>query len=282
MRAGVLAGAVMGAVGGLTTRLRLGPGGRPVGRAGALAASMWVGGVSARLAFAVAAGNGAGPAIARFSIAHHITGSAAWAAALVMMALADVLSRLVVIYLRGHKMAAGSAATVARIPAGVRADLVSPPAAGHTVCMKARLAAAGLIHGAARPAPAAGGTDEPGSARVAEAPERARDRPGDSGETVRDHSRSQAASPGQDAADQAARAARVRRRQPVRATDGGTGGRGRRHRENRRRSEDPGHALGGILLPGIGAIPGAIAGHANRRPGRSPSPSREAATPSSP
>jgi hypothetical protein len=29
-------------------------------------------------AFAVAASKGAGPAIARFSIAHHITGSAAW------------------------------------------------------------------------------------------------------------------------------------------------------------------------------------------------------------
>ena len=29
-----------------------------------------------------------------------------------------------------------------------------------------------------------------------------------------------------------------------------------------------GAVLGGILLPGIGAIPGAIAGHANRRPGR--------------
>ena len=76
----VLAGAVMGALGGLTARLRLGTDGRPFGRACALAASMWVGGVGARLAFAVAAGNGAGPAITRFSIAHQITGSAAWAA----------------------------------------------------------------------------------------------------------------------------------------------------------------------------------------------------------
>ena len=73
------------------------------GRAGILAAGMWIGGVGARLAFAVAAGNGAGPAIARFSVAHQITGSAAWIAALVMMALADVLTRLVVIYLRGRR-----------------------------------------------------------------------------------------------------------------------------------------------------------------------------------
>ena len=117
----VLAGSFMGAVGGLTTHLRLGADDRPLGRAGVLAASMWVGGVGARLAFAVAAGNGAGPAIARFSIAHHITGSAAWVAALIMMAMADVLTRLVVIYLRGRRLTAGSAATTARIPAGVRA-----------------------------------------------------------------------------------------------------------------------------------------------------------------
>jgi len=92
--AGVAAGAAMGAIGGLATRLRLGVGGRPLGRAGVLAASMWIGGVGARLAFAIAAGNGAGPAIARFSVAHQVTGSAAWVAALVMMALADVLTRL--------------------------------------------------------------------------------------------------------------------------------------------------------------------------------------------
>jgi hypothetical protein len=108
--AAVAAGAAMGAIGGLATRLRLGADGRPLGRAGILAASMWIGGVGARLAFAIAAGNGAGPAIARFSIAHHITGSAAWIAALVMMALADVLTRLAVIYLRGRRLAPSPAA----------------------------------------------------------------------------------------------------------------------------------------------------------------------------
>ena len=117
----VLAGVAMGAIGGLATRLRLGADGRPLGRAGMVAASMWVGGVGARLVFAVAASNGAGPAIARFSVAHHITGSAAWVAALVMMALADVLTRLAVIYLRGRRLAAAPAVTAAGIPAGVRA-----------------------------------------------------------------------------------------------------------------------------------------------------------------
>ena len=117
----VLTGALMGAIGGFATYLRRGADGRPLGRAGWLAAGMWVGGVGARLAFAVAASYGAGPAIARFSMAHHITGSAAWVAALVMMALADVLTRLVVIYLRGRRLAAVPAAAAAGISAGVRA-----------------------------------------------------------------------------------------------------------------------------------------------------------------
>ena len=106
--AGVAAGAAMGAVGGLATRLRRGADGlRLLGRASALAASMWVAGVGARMVFAFAATHGAGPAIGRFSVAHHITGSAAWVAALVMMALADVLTRLVVVYLRGRPAGRG-------------------------------------------------------------------------------------------------------------------------------------------------------------------------------
>ena len=117
----VLAGAAMGAIGGLATRLRLDADGRPLGRAGWLAAGMWIGGVGARLAFAVAASNGAGPAIAHFSIAHHITGSTAWVAALVMMALADVLTRLAVIYLRGRRVAAGRSANTAAVPAVINA-----------------------------------------------------------------------------------------------------------------------------------------------------------------
>ena len=74
--AGVSAGAAMGAVGGLATRLRRGADGRALGRAGA-GGRMWVAGVGARMAFAFAATHGAGPAIGRFSIAHHITGPGA-------------------------------------------------------------------------------------------------------------------------------------------------------------------------------------------------------------
>jgi hypothetical protein len=104
----VSAGAAMGAIGGLATRLRLGADGRPLGRAGIVAAGMWIAGVGARMVFYFAATHGAGPAIAAFSISHHITGSAAWTAALVMMALADALTRLAVVWIRGRWLAATS------------------------------------------------------------------------------------------------------------------------------------------------------------------------------
>jgi hypothetical protein len=118
----VSAGAAMGAIGGLATRLRRGADGRPLGRAGVLAAGMWIAGVGARMVFYFAATHGAGPAIARFSIAHHITGSAAWTAALVMMALADVLTRLAVVWMRGRRLTATAApAAATTVQAGASA-----------------------------------------------------------------------------------------------------------------------------------------------------------------
>ena len=110
---GLSAGAAMGAIGGLATRLRLGSDDRPLGRAGVLAAGMWIAGVGARMVFYFAATHGAGPAIARFSMAHHITGPGAWTAALVMMALADVLTRLAVVWIRGRQLTATSTAVLA-------------------------------------------------------------------------------------------------------------------------------------------------------------------------
>jgi hypothetical protein len=74
------------------------------------------------MVFYFAATHGAGPAIARFSIAHHITGSAAWTAALVMMALADVLTRLAVVWMRGRRLTATAApAAATTVQAGASA-----------------------------------------------------------------------------------------------------------------------------------------------------------------
>jgi hypothetical protein len=117
----VAAGATMGAVAGLAYKLRRGSDGRALGRAGWLAASLWITAVGARMAFAIADKNGAGPAIGRFSMAHQITGEPAWVAALIMMALADVLIRLAVIYVRGRRLTAAAAPARSATPVGAGA-----------------------------------------------------------------------------------------------------------------------------------------------------------------
>jgi len=108
----VTAGAVMGLLSGWFTHLRRDRDGQVLGHAGWVSAGLWVTGVGARMAFVFAATHGLGPAIARFSAAHHITSAQAWAAALVMMALADVLTRLTVLYVRSRRLAAAPAAVV--------------------------------------------------------------------------------------------------------------------------------------------------------------------------
>ena len=55
------------------------------------------------MGFAYASTHGAGPAIERFSIAHSITSSNAWVAALFLMAIAEVVVRLAVLGLRARR-----------------------------------------------------------------------------------------------------------------------------------------------------------------------------------
>jgi hypothetical protein len=117
----VTAGAVMGCLSGRFTHLRRDRDGQVLGHAGWVPASLWVAGVGARMAFVVAATHGLGPAIGRFSAAHHITSAQAWAAALVMMALADVLARLTVLFVRSRRLAAVPAGAVVPVRAGSHA-----------------------------------------------------------------------------------------------------------------------------------------------------------------
>ena len=100
-----LTGVVLGSLCGLFTRYGTDRDGTLIARAGVAAAVFWVVGIGARMAFAYAAGHGAGPAIGHFSRAHSITGSDAWTAALVLMALAEVTSRLVVVRARARRIA---------------------------------------------------------------------------------------------------------------------------------------------------------------------------------
>jgi hypothetical protein len=72
-------------------------------------------GIGARMGFAYATSHGAGPAIGRFSVGHSITSVDAWVAALFLMALAEVGTRLAVLWIRSRRLPATAA------PAAVRA-----------------------------------------------------------------------------------------------------------------------------------------------------------------
>ena len=100
------AGAILGVACALTTRMRRGADAVALARAGVVAAILWIVGIGSRMGFALYSSHGGGPAIARFSVAHDITSSAAWVAALVMMALAEVISRTVTLRVRALRLPA--------------------------------------------------------------------------------------------------------------------------------------------------------------------------------
>jgi hypothetical protein len=108
------AGAALGGLCALFTRLRRGADGTPLSRAGWIAAILWVLGVGARMGFAYATTHGAGPALIRFSASHSITSIDAWVAALILMALAEVLTRLAVLWMRSRRLPAVDAPAPAR------------------------------------------------------------------------------------------------------------------------------------------------------------------------
>jgi hypothetical protein len=106
----VLLDAVLGGVGlalgvacGFTTRVWKDTEGFQYSKAGGIAAVLWVVGVGSRMAFEEYWSHGGTHSIVNFSIAHDITGQSAWIAGLVIMALAEVISRLVVIRLRAAR-----------------------------------------------------------------------------------------------------------------------------------------------------------------------------------
>jgi hypothetical protein len=114
-----VAGATLGGLCALFTHLRRGADGTPLSRAGWAAAILWVVGIGARMGFAWATTHGAGPAIERFSIGHSITTVDAWVAALFLMALAEVVTRLAVLWIRSRRLPATTAPTPVRAAATV-------------------------------------------------------------------------------------------------------------------------------------------------------------------
>ena len=103
--AGTAAGVTLGALAGAFTSVRPGDDGFPVAKAGAIAAALWVLGVGTRFAFQLYTSHGGEGTIARFSAAHSITSGEAWVAALILMALSEVLVRTFVLGVRAYAVA---------------------------------------------------------------------------------------------------------------------------------------------------------------------------------
>ena len=98
-------GTALGAGAGLLTTVRL-DGANAFAKAGLVAALLWVLGIGARIGFALWVGHGGQAAVARFSALHGITSGAAWGAAFVLMAMAEVASRTGVLYLKTRRTSA--------------------------------------------------------------------------------------------------------------------------------------------------------------------------------
>jgi hypothetical protein len=105
-------GAALGVAGGVYTRIRT-LGGHLMIKAGAVSAILWVLGMGARMGFQLWVEHGGGADdVARFSIAHHITGDQAWVTAFVLMAVTEVVARVGTIYLRSRARTVSPAAPV--------------------------------------------------------------------------------------------------------------------------------------------------------------------------
>jgi hypothetical protein len=95
----VAAGLTLGTLSGVTTSVWR-RGATVVSRAGLLAAFLWVLGMGARFAFAIWATHSGAATVGRFSARSGITGAHIWEFALVLMAYAEVLSRIGVLQVR--------------------------------------------------------------------------------------------------------------------------------------------------------------------------------------
>jgi hypothetical protein len=77
--------------------------GRAYVRARALAVLLWVAGIGSRIAFVLFTENGGASTIAHFSASHNITTGDAWVDALVLMALAEAVTRIGLLVVRGRR-----------------------------------------------------------------------------------------------------------------------------------------------------------------------------------
>ena len=107
-----LVGTALGVAGGTTMHMRMEEG-KVFVRAGFTAASLWVVSMAARLAFILWMEHSGGPILFRFSSQHQITSMQAWVSALILMVLAEVVTRIATILIRAALAKRTAAVTLA-------------------------------------------------------------------------------------------------------------------------------------------------------------------------
>ncbi|HZY76737.1 MAG TPA: hypothetical protein VFE40_10485 [Jatrophihabitantaceae bacterium] len=95
-------GLAFGSISALTTRVRTDGGRYALIKAGWASAGVWVLSMGGRFCFAVWASHGGGPSLYRFSVAHDLSIDV-WTAAIVLMALGEVLARTGLMVLRTRR-----------------------------------------------------------------------------------------------------------------------------------------------------------------------------------
>ena len=98
----VAVGVTFGGLSAFATSIKV-ENGKAYARARGLAVALWIAGIGSRMAFVLYTEHGGASTIARFSSAHHITTGDAWIDALVLMALAEVVTRIGLLVLRSRQ-----------------------------------------------------------------------------------------------------------------------------------------------------------------------------------
>jgi hypothetical protein len=99
-------GIVLGVLSALPDRIWRDQHRQLLSQAVAVSVIVWIIGMGFRFGFAYYAYHGGGPAVARFSVQHDLSGANIWTTALVLMAFGQVLARLAVLQVRRVRFAA--------------------------------------------------------------------------------------------------------------------------------------------------------------------------------
>ena len=106
-------GIIFGGLSALATSVRTDGGRYALARSRPLAVALWIAGIGSRIGFVLYSEHGGASHITSFSVHHNITTADTWTAALVLMALAEVVTRVGVLMFRAHRSLAAQSDSIA-------------------------------------------------------------------------------------------------------------------------------------------------------------------------